>query len=517
MRLFKTFSMVFAIGTLLVGCTSPTPKQASNVQVTRVPTSTIDPRVGLEATLQKLDETFSEGAGQYTHDYSDKEANLIAFKAMMTPVANATDAKERNKIVMQGFRSYFDRTFISYYIGFSMVRSFDEKLNELLSLKKANKPYDANQIQEFILKLNITRALYERNQHRFADLYENLLDAANDPNNEFHNEAKMGLSSFRGIFDSYKKEGHGLAVMNLANLLEEVNEEYRRAHPDAVALTYFKKYFVSNTEALKKLEAQAKANLSSPKFRLMNSFLAKKWKEELQNSYDKSAQEREPQSDNLYPSPGGTGNITGNRFRPGLWALTFDDGPHPIHTVGMINALASVNLKGTFFWLSQNVEKYPAMSTLAEKNGFNRGSHSFSHANLPKLSDVGLKHEISDAHAVFQKVVGKPPTLFRCPYGACGGNNSKIREMIADRKMLHVFWNVDSLDWQDKNPQGIYDRVVKQMQLLGRGIILFHDIHPQSVKAVEMLMSYIKKNPNLEFTTMDRIVEIETGKPYPSP
>ena len=58
--------------------------------------------------------------------------------------------------------------------------------------------------------------------------------------------------------------------------------------------------------------------------------------------------------------------------------------------------------------------------------------------------------------------------------------------------MLHVHWNVDRLDWQDKNPQSIFERSKKQIDLRGKGIVLFHDVHPQSVEAVKLLLPYMK-------------------------
>ncbi len=54
--------------------------------------------------------------------------------------------------------------------------------------------------------------------------------------------------------------------------------------------------------------------------------------------------------------------------------------------------------------------------------------------------------------------------------------------------MIHVFWNVDSLDWQDKDPASILARVKKLMAAEKRGIILMHDIHPQTVEAVKLLL-----------------------------
>ena len=64
--------------------------------------------------------------------------------------------------------------------------------------------------------------------------------------------------------------------------------------------------------------------------------------------------------------------------------------------------------------------------------------------------------------------------------------------MIADLGMIHVFWNVDTLDWQDKDPDSIVARAQKQMKTEGHGVILFHDIHPQSVIASKKLVEWTK-------------------------
>jgi peptidoglycan/xylan/chitin deacetylase (PgdA/CDA1 family) len=128
------------------------------------------------------------------------------------------------------------------------------------------------------------------------------------------------------------------------------------------------------------------------------------------------------------------------------------------------------------------------------------------------LNQADLNHEIIDAYNGFADVVGEPPTLFRCPYGACGGANSKIRQMIADKHMMHVFWNVDSLDWQDLDPNSILARVQKQMETLGRGIVLFHDIHPQSVKAVQLLVNWLHtEKTTWKLLTIEDMIRHETA------
>ncbi len=138
--------------------------------------------------------------------------------------------------------------------------------------------------------------------------------------------------------------------------------------------------------------------------------------------------------------------------------------------------------------------------------GCERASHSFSHTNLAKAGEKGLEHEIVDAIRVFETQVGKKPTMFRCPYGSCGARG---RELISQNGMIHIFWNVDSLDWQDKNPESIKERVISQMKVQRRGVILFHDIHPQSLAASHMILDYIREHKtDLKLVTVgQKIVE----------
>ena len=126
---------------------------------------------------------------------------------------------------------------------------------------------------------------------------------------------------------------------------------------------------------------------------------------------------------------------------------------------------------------------------------------------MPTLSHDDRQHEIIDASNEFGTLLNEKAEFFRLPYGA-GVSVPEIREMIASQNMIHVFWNVDTLDWQDKNPKTIYTRALKQMNALGRGVILFHDIHPQSVIASEMVMGYLKDPANnIRTVTLPEIIK----------
>jgi peptidoglycan/xylan/chitin deacetylase (PgdA/CDA1 family) len=195
----------------------------------------------------------------------------------------------------------------------------------------------------------------------------------------------------------------------------------------------------------------------------------------------------------IFPSAGANGAIDGTQFAKDSWALTFDDGPSPIWTDKILSSLRTNGMKASFFWLAQNVLKYPSQVQAAKAGGHVLANHSFSHPDL--MSAGNLKTEIEQSTQKDMLAYGKKPSYFRCPYGSCifsrknPARKAQIRQMIASQKMVHVNWNVDTLDWQDRDSNSVYRRAVAQMGIEKRGVVLFHDIHPQSAAAAEKLMS----------------------------
>lgn len=197
--------------------------------------------------------------------------------------------------------------------------------------------------------------------------------------------------------------------------------------------------------------------------------------------------EREPQSVVKYaPGVGRSGNLTGDEFPLNSWAITFDDGPHNTRTMTVVKSLKDHGVSGTFFELGQNVRGLSAITKEVAKDN-TIANHTMSHPQLNKLGKDQIASQIGQTSDLIEKAIGSRPKFMRCPYGA-GISNASVREVIAKEGMIHVFWNVDTLDWQDKNPQSIVNRAMKQMIANKKGVVLFHDIHPQSVQAIEMLL-----------------------------
>lgn len=226
-----------------------------------------------------------------------------------------------------------------------------------------------------------------------------------------------------------------------------------------------------------------------------------------------TAGDRAPNSEMIRPSPDRDGNVTGNTFCKGVWAVTLDDGPHKTHTETIRSAFARNGASGTFFWLARLTPPNRSLVTKVKDDGFNHtlANHSYSHANLPKLGKGDLQREIIQSTDTHEGVYGRKIRFFRCPYGACGPNGSQIRQMIADKGMIHTFWNVDSLDWQDKNPDTILNRVKAQIEKIDQkgvgGVVLFHDIHPQSADATSRLIDWMVQTKKFKLRSMDQVVD----------
>jgi len=176
--------------------------------------------------------------------------------------------------------------------------------------------------------------------------------------------------------------------------------------------------------------------------------------------------------------------------------LTFDDGPHRRYSEEIAAILKQYNAPAVFFNVGRNLGSLDAqgaarlnagadVSRKLKAAGYVLANHSFSHAQLSKQSGANLKSEILDTDTLLKAVDPQRSSLFRFPYGA---RNKEGMTMLANAHLKSVMWNIDSLDWADPVPSSIADRVLRSVEKEGRGIILFHDIHERTVKALPAIL-----------------------------
>ena len=176
--------------------------------------------------------------------------------------------------------------------------------------------------------------------------------------------------------------------------------------------------------------------------------------------------------------------------------LTFDDGPHRRYSDEIAAILKQYNAPAIFFSVGRNLGSLDAqgktilnggaqVSRRLKQAGYVLANHSFSHAQLSKQTGDGLKAEILNTDALLKAVDPERSALFRFPYGA---RNREGMQMLENAHLKSVMWNIDSLDWADPVPSSIAERVLRSVDKEGRGIILFHDIHERTVKALPAIL-----------------------------
>lgn len=177
--------------------------------------------------------------------------------------------------------------------------------------------------------------------------------------------------------------------------------------------------------------------------------------------------------------------------------LSFDDGPHPVHTAAILDILRQHAVPAVFFLIGRNLKDMPRygpeLLPRLRAEGHAIGNHSWSHPQLPQLAPAALAREIGDTRELIAGMAagGSVQTnLFRAPYGA---RNEGVLGEVEHQGLRSVLWNIDSEDWSDPVPESIAHRVVQETERQGRGIILLHDIHARTVQALPLIITELKR------------------------
>jgi peptidoglycan/xylan/chitin deacetylase (PgdA/CDA1 family) len=217
-----------------------------------------------------------------------------------------------------------------------------------------------------------------------------------------------------------------------------------------------------------------------------------------------------------------TNAVVGNKYKRGhnipgklYWAgsaqdkkvaLTFDDGPEDYWTPKILEILKEKNVKGTFFVIGKQAEKYPELLRKIVAEGHVIGNHTFNHRNLLKLDKQEVMTEIEDSATTIHRIIGKTPKLVRPPFGF---HNKNVDAVISERKEIIILWSIDTEDWKGLDVKEVKDRVLPKMK---KGyIVLQHDgVNPRLGGSVEALSDIIDglKEQGYTFATIPELLEV---------
>ncbi|MCP9966241.1 MULTISPECIES: polysaccharide deacetylase family protein [Actinomadura] len=163
-------------------------------------------------------------------------------------------------------------------------------------------------------------------------------------------------------------------------------------------------------------------------------------------------------------------------------ALTFDDGPAE-STGELLDILAARHVRATFFLIGENVAEHPELVRREAAEGHELADHSYTHADLGHASRKEILSELNRTQDAIRRASGVTPVLLRPPYGSTSGRLKKITRSLG---LAQVMWTVDPLDWERRDTGYVEKRVLKEVK--PGSIVLLHDIHPTTVKAVPRIV-----------------------------
>ena len=170
--------------------------------------------------------------------------------------------------------------------------------------------------------------------------------------------------------------------------------------------------------------------------------------------------------------------------------LTFDDGPMRAYTRPILEALAAQCTKATFFMVGQMALTDPETVREVARRGHTVATHTWSHANLQSMSQAKAQDEIELGFSAVQQALGKPlAPFFRFPYLR---DSAYTLGHLKARQIATFAIDIDSRDFETRDAPTVYDRVMREVGTRRKGIILFHDIHASTARALPRILEELR-------------------------
>ena len=187
-------------------------------------------------------------------------------------------------------------------------------------------------------------------------------------------------------------------------------------------------------------------------------------------------------------------------------ALTFDDGPDDKVTPKILDILKNKGVNASFFFLGDNIDKYPEIALRTFEEGNLVLNHSTTHKDLSKLSKEDFAKEVDTTDDKIKNLIGKTPNIIRPPYGAI----SELDE-YKERNLKIALWSIDTLDWSKRDKDNILSNVTNNIR--PGDIILMHTSPDTeaTAEALPLIIDYLKEN-NFNIVTLDELLGIPPYK-----
>lgn len=155
-----------------------------------------------------------------------------------------------------------------------------------------------------------------------------------------------------------------------------------------------------------------------------------------------------------------------------IFCLTFDDGPDPVSTPVVLDALQQARVQATFFVIGHKVERYPELVRRIASEGHTLAIHSYKHELWYSfLSPRFVQQDILRCKQLIEGCGVPCSSFFRPPVGQA---SPRTAEGIRRARVRTIGWNVRGGDGvRRRSSEDCMQRVLSR---IGPGsIVLLHD------------------------------------------
>jgi peptidoglycan/xylan/chitin deacetylase (PgdA/CDA1 family) len=154
-----------------------------------------------------------------------------------------------------------------------------------------------------------------------------------------------------------------------------------------------------------------------------------------------------------------------------LVALTFDDGPTPHYTAGVLQLLELYQVKATFFVTGAETQRYMTQAKQIVAAGHQLGNHSWSHQRMVFMSLDEINREVEGTDQQIRDAGYQGEILFRPPYGK---KLVLLPWYLASTNRTSIMWDIapETFDEEAEDPQTMATEVLEQVE--PGSIVLLH-------------------------------------------
>jgi len=109
--------------------------------------------------------------------------------------------------------------------------------------------------------------------------------------------------------------------------------------------------------------------------------------------------------------------VTRAQTADSIVALTFDDGPVPVYTDSVLDALRALDVPATFFRVGRSIERNPGIADRVVAAGHELGNHSYSHRRMLLKTPGTIRRYIERTDSLIAGAGQTGIPWMRPPYG----------------------------------------------------------------------------------------------------